>query len=283
MSQSGPTVLVVIGQTLTEPWLSITREGQFPTWLADADRLGVGVRHSHGNRLSPFAQRLDRWHEWARWHGRGRQIVPWADNLVGRPFRGHVQRVTVGSFVSPEHVGWHQNLPDVYALQRWKVVCSMQTALREPFDYVYFTTASSYVRVGELLRRIGELPASLAYAGTAHVDAISGEPFASGASRVFSRDLVERIVAERRSYANDVMEDVGVGRLARALGASLVPWPSLNIGSIQALSAASDSELLANFHFRLTSGTREQRQDAVLMRRLHERLAALDPRGDGRV
>ena len=276
-------VLIVIGQVLSEPWLSITREGQFPTWLADAHKAGIPVRHSHGNRLGSLGQRLDRWHEAARWHPRGRRIVPALDRLIGSPFYGRVQQVRTTRFIAPESVAWHQDLPDYYALQRWKVIGSMATALAdpEPWDVVYFTTASSYVRLGGLQERIDALPATMAYAGTRHVDAISGAVFASGANRAFSRDLVEAIVANRTDYRNDVMEDVGVGRLAQLLGADLTPWPSMNLDSLEALDRASDAELLAQFHFRLTSGPRENRQDARIMRALHARLKAIS--GDERV
>ena len=45
-----------------------------------------------------------------------------------------------------------------------------------------------------------------------------------------------------------------------------------------ALDALSDDDLLANFHFRLKSGSGSNRQDVALMHRLHERVCALEAR-----
>jgi hypothetical protein len=268
-----PKALIVIGQVLADPWLSITREGQFPTWLPIAEELGVPVRHSHGNQPSKLLQAMDHAHEKARWHPYGKKIVPLVDNAFTRPFRGHIQHVEKTDFLTAAGGGWHQNLPDVYVLQRWKILGSLQTSLTEEYDYVYFTTASSYVRVDELLRRIGMLPSSGVYAGTRMMNGYAGDEFASGASRILSRDVVEEVLRHSKLYANDVMEDVGLGRLLRDLDVDLIPLPSINITSMSDLQRLTDEQLREHFHFRLTSGTRENRQDVELMRALHARLS----------
>ena len=271
-------LMIVIGDVLHEPWNSISLRGQVPTWLAEAERPGVVVRHSHANRLGAVGTRLDRWHERARWSTHGRTRVPVIDSWAGRPFRDRVPRVQVTTWGDSGQVAWHQDLPDMYLAQRWKVLGSLTQALTEPFDYVYFTTASSYVRVRELVRRVEELPRSGAYAGTRMVEGTTGEVFASGASRVFSRDVAQWVVDHRSDYSNDVMEDVGIGRVIRSAGIDVIPWPSLNLDSFAALEAATDADLLANFHFRLKSGSGADRQDVALMHRLHERVRALETR-----
>ena len=264
--------MVVIGQVLSEPWLSITVNGQFPTWLRDAQALGIPVRHSHGRRSGAVTRALDRGHEWLRWHGRGRSLVPRIDAAIGRPALMWTPTVRVGTFVSPDAVGWQQDLVDVYALQRWKVVGSLTQAMTEDFDFVYFTTASSYVNVRVLASTLSELPRTGLYAGTKHQDAISGTYFASGASRVMSRDVVAAVLENRRGYRNDVMEDVGLGRLTAECGYELTPLPSLNISSDSHIDSLTPGELRNNFHFRLTSLRGKQRIDAELMRALHARI-----------
>ena len=276
LSVTYPRVLVVVGQVLSDPWLSITREGQFPTWLADASRLGVPVRHSFGTPPGKLLRRIDRGHEWLRWHGRGRTLVPVLDELFGRPFRQQVPSAKVVEFLEPGHVGWRQGLPDLYLAQRWKVLGSLCMAIREEFDFVYFTTASSYVRVGTLLEVCSTLPTERLYAGTPMHDSISGEEFASGASRILSRDVVMEVLKRFRNYRNDVMEDVGLGRLIRTMGVKVTPLSSVNIDSMDALVKLTDKELLANFHFRMKSGDRTNRKDASLMNQLHQRLQSIE-------
>ena len=272
------SLLIVIGQVLNDPWLSITRDGQFPTWLQDAGDRGLRVRHSHGRRSGPIVRALDRAHEWLRWNGRGRTAVPRLDSWLGGPWLSRVPTARVGDFLVPGEVAWAQGLVDVYALQRWKVLGSFTQALSEDFTHVYFTTASSYVRIQELMSVVDALPTSEVYAGTSLTDAISGAHFASGANRIFSRDVIEAVVRERKRYRNDVMEDVGLGRLIHQMGIGLTPLATVNVPSVQAVDSLTDEEILANFHFRTTSGDRRQRQDAQVMHALHGRVIDLETR-----
>ena len=271
-----PTVMIVIGQVLVDPWLSITRDGQFATWLGDPLPENVVVRHSFARPPGPVLSRLDRWHEWLRWNGRGRSIVPAIDASVGKCWLSSSQKVNTETFLRPDSVGWRQEMPDMYLLQRWKVLGSLRMAVTEEFDYVYFTTASSYLRPRLLVEFIQDLPATGAYAGTPMIDSLSGVRFASGASRVMSRDVVLQVLERRSNYLNDVMEDVGLGRLISELGFSLIQWPSLNVDSFRALSALTDTDIRSNFHFRMRSGTNQMRDDVPLMTALHERVLKLE-------
>lgn len=271
-----PRLLIVVGQVLVDPWMSISLEGQFPTWLRQAAELNVPVRHSHGRRSSSIVQRMDRWHEWLRWHGRGRSLIPRADAALGSRWLDRIPSVTIGNFGNAESVAWQQDLVDVYALQRWKVLGSLSQALTEEFDHVYFTTASSYVRVDRLLEVVNKLPKYGVYAGTRLEDAISGETFASGANRILSRDVAQAVVDNRRRYRNDVMEDVGLGRVVSELGYSLTALPTVNVSDDAALQALPDAELRSNFHYRMTSWLGAKRNDASLMVSLHRRLERLE-------
>lgn len=268
-----PAVLIVIGDVLHEPWRSISLDGQMQTWLRDVDGR-VQVRHSHARELGAFGQWIDRKHEWARWHPRWQRFVPAIDNALGKPFRSWTAPVRDIDWAGQP--GWAQGMPDLYALQRWKVATSMTQCLRVPdWQYVYFTTASSYVRIDALLERIATLPATGAFAGTRMVEGGTGEVFASGANRVFSRDVVEQIVNQRARYANDVMEDVGVSRLVQSFGVELIAWPSMNISSTAELANLLDRELNSQHHFRLRSEVDGMRQDVALMHELHERVSRL--------
>ena len=269
-------VMIVIGQVLAEPWLRISLEGQFPTWIPVAEGLGLQIRHSHGRRPGRVLQSADRVHEWLRWHGAGRRVISRLDSWIGKKFLDDIPTASVTEFCGTGGVAWAQDLHDVYALQRWKILGSLTQALKEEFDFVYFTTASSYVRPDRLLQVIESLPRTGLYAGTPHVDAGTGIRFASGANRILSRDVVEMVVSNRLGYRNDVMEDVGLGDLIIRAGTSLVELPSINVGSFEVLRSLDDSEIERNFHFRMTSGTLSNRLDAQLMAALHERVNALD-------
>lgn len=276
-----PRILIVIGQVLSDPWLSITLGGQFPTWLRDADRLGIPVRHSHATRPRQPLRFLDSAHEWLRWHGQGRTLVPRVDSWIGRLFLERVPQVETKKFLQTGAVSWSQKFPDLYLLQRWKVIGSLSQALTEDFEYVYFTTASSYVRVDRLIQVIAPLPKTGVYAGTQMTDALSGCMFASGANRVLSRDVAEAVVGHQLLYRNDVLEDVGLGRIISGLGYNLVPLPTLNLDSEKAVDELTSRQLATNFHYRLTSWSGKSRNDVTLMLRLHERIQDVMMQGGG--
>jgi hypothetical protein len=267
-----PRVLIVVGAVLNAPWYDMIREGQAQTWIPEADAAGFAVRQSHGKRLSKVGQWLDTQHERLRWTPRTQGVLSSVDNVFGKPFRRAIQRVHKGHFADTGLVSWQQSIPDFYALQRWKVVASCKTALEEEFDLLYFTTASSYINIPRMVELVRSLPTSRLYAGSAMTEGVTGEIFASGASRFLSRDLVKFVVENRDLYANDVMEDVGLGRMARNFGLSLTPLPSMNIASLEELHGVSDHDLQSNFHFRLKSGTADQRNDVAIMKELHLRL-----------
>ena len=275
-SRQTPSVLIVVGQVLANPWLEITCAGQFPTWLQDARAHGIRVRHSHGLRPNSVIRSLDRAHEWLRWHGRGRTLIPRIDSWLGSAWLDRVPKVRSGTFIRSDAIAWKQQLPDVYALQRWKIMGSLTQALTEDFTHIYFTTASSYVRVEKLARVMHELPVSGVYAGTPLRDAISGTLFASGANQIMSRDVVETVVDAKERYRNDVMEDVGLGRLVSEVGVALTPLQSINVSSVEAVQDLSDDEVMNNFHFRTKSGLSRKRLDSAVMRALHERVVKLE-------
>jgi hypothetical protein len=271
-------ILIVIGDVLHEPWYSISVDGQMRTWLHDVDDdPRFHIRHSHSQPLGVIGGWFDRTHESARWWDRTRGLIPRLDDAIGRPWREKRARVSVGTWAGSSQVAWSQAMPDLYALQRWKIVTSMTQALTEDnWAYVYFTTASSYVRTERLRERVEALPRARVYAGTLMVEGVTGEAFASGANRVFSRDVVELVVRNRREYSNDVMEDVGLGRLLTKHGIHVTAWPSLNLTSQMELDAVSDAELLEHHHFRLRSEKNGRRNDVELMHALHDRLRLLE-------
>ena len=277
---SSDKLMVVVGAVRHEPWQSMILLGQANTWMPEALDSGIPVRLSHGNGLSRVGRWLDDFHERWRWHARTQRLVPVVDNALGRPFRQKIQQVTTGVFPGTNVVAWQQRIPDYYALQRWKIIGSCVAALKEEFDYLYFTTASSYVRPKALIKVVQGLPTSGVYAGTSMIEGRTGEAFVSGASRILSRDFVEFLVRNRRSYANDVMEDVGMGRMAREFGIGLQSLNSLNIASEAELDALSDEEISRHFHFRLKSVRDGKRDDIHIMRRLHDRVHALEMTGD---
>lgn len=269
---SGPRLMIVIGDVLHEPWHSISTQGQIPTWLATAERPGVVVRHSHGKKLSSLGRFADRWHERLRWSTHGRPRVPAIDAFFGKPFLKVVPTVSLTTWADSGQVAWSQDLPDMYVAQRWKVLGSLTQALAEDWDFVYFTTATSYVNVDALVAHIADLPLQACYAGTVYQDWPSGQVFASGANRILSRDVAELVVSKKQEYRNDIMEDAGLGRLLFNHGIEVQPMASVNIDSEATLSDVSNSQLQSSIHIRVKTSDPTRKEDIRLMHLIHDRV-----------
>ena len=140
-------------------------------------------------------------------------------------------------------------------------------------NYLFMTTTSSYIRPHNLMDKITSLPEQGLYAGAI---AYPGARFAAGHNRLYSRDVVKRILEARRMLRCGVIEDLALGNLCISLGIQMVELQKRNIGSLDELDLISDQELQEQFHFRLTSGTRTNRQDVKIMNALHNRIKAID-------
>jgi hypothetical protein len=163
---------------------------------------------------------------------------------------------------------------DIYATMKWKDIAVLDYFYRKTdANYLFMTTTSSYIRPVKLMEQIASLPTRGLYAG-----AISypGASFAAGHNRLYSRDVVKRILEARHRLRCGVIEDLALGNLCNSLSIQLIELPKRNIGSLEELDLITDQEIQEQFHFRLTSGTRENRQDVEIMNQLHSRIRIID-------
>jgi len=79
----------------------------------------------------------------------------------------------------------------------------------------------------------------------------------------------------RRSFSSGYIEDVAMGRLATKLGVNFQELGSLVLGTLQELQATNDATLMANYHFRVKSGSLNSRNDVEIMLALHNRIRAI--------
>lgn len=80
------------------------------------------------------------------------------------------------------------------------------------FDFVLFTTATCYVRLDELLRKLANVHPHRFYGG--HVLKLGGA-FVAGNSIILSRDVLEEVVRLEKHYRLDLPDDVALSRLIR--------------------------------------------------------------------
>lgn len=259
------------------PWTEIARCGQLETWLRPGSEAGENVIHVYGRSVTPPKQALDKAYAFLRMMRAPARVVAVGDQIaLGRRQEWLPDTSEADGFLGSGQTAVFVDQADITATVRWKLLAGLNWAVQHrEFDYVYVTTSSSYVSWPRLLTVVDALPRTGVYAGTPMTSA-AGMPFASGANRLLSRDVVEYVLANTDAYPVAEWEDVGLSMCVQGMGVGVTPLPTLNIPTTWNLEMLSDDALDANYHFRVKSGPLHCRGDIEIMKRLHARMTAID-------
>lgn len=291
---AGARVLVVIGSSGDEPFLSIERKAQAETfancrdprvvflWVEGNPDLARRLKFRLLNRLVGFLQKSQygprsriaisggrvKFHiNLRRFLGRfyssagGRNLISAAiTRAVGSPagvsITDNGQRVRLG-------------LPNSYFLTplRTRRKISYLQALK--FDYVLFTTSTCYVDVPNLVARIEKLPAKGVYAGP---KMRFGCSFVPGNHTLMSRDVFEEVAKRGEMLRLDFPDDVSVGLLVEDFGlAEVTEIPTINIDPSLAELTGLHYDWSEVYLFRCKAEPHTLRSEPVisLMHKLH--------------
>jgi hypothetical protein len=260
---------------LYKPWIDILHKGQVPTWLSLSLPNNFEVIHFHGKAGGRVVTAYDKLHERIRWTNRWIATpLRLFDEILGFPLRSYIPRTRSSNSLALRHPSVEIRFIDIYATMKWKDLAILDYFYTQTnANYLFMTTTSSYLRPRDLMSIVEKLPKTNVYAGAV---AYSGATFAAGNNRLFSRDVVERILEARSSLKCGIIEDLALGNLCSQLGVNLIELSKRNISSRDELQFLTDQDIEKEFHFRLTSGTRNNRQDVEIMRALHKRVRVID-------
>lgn len=266
-----PRILVVVSHGYYSPWIDIVLRGQNETWLDGEVPSNIDILHYHGSPLGKFGLLLDRAHEKIRWSNRfGYALLRILDYVVTFPFLAIIPSASTSKLLFLKHKTIHVHWPDSYLTFRWKAKGMFKYIIDNyDFDFLFMTTSSSYIRLDELSRVLSEKK-PIRFLGGA--SAYSGAKFAAGSNRVLSRDLVEILLSNPFDYLPFPIEDLSMSKSLLKKGIDLVRLPHLDINSLDDLERLTNSELMNHYHFRLKSGSLDNRNDVEIMKSLHERL-----------
>jgi len=270
-SKESYEVIIIVKHGLYRPWIDIVRKGQDASWLAIDLPPEVKVIHFYGKPVKRIGLILDRFHE--RLRGRNKALnyfLKLLDSIIAWPLKRWVPTTQVAKQLGLKHEEIQCNVKDIYFALKWKQIAIYKYLFDNyDFRYLYETNGSSYVIVNNLLQFSKSLPSNMVYAG---FHTWEGAKFISGASRITSRDVIEKIFESRASWDASLLEDVAIGKLCKELNIPQIAVKSIIIESLNEANKLSVDDVKKSFHFRTKSGNLSKRNDAEIMLAIHSKL-----------
>lgn len=274
---STPKFLVGIMHVTKDPWLSIARDGQRPSWeISRFKNFDVVYFFGKSNRITMGLNRLI---ESLRWN-RGRYAsyaISYFLMAVLRPIKVWVPRAKIvsqnESKISAKSL--KVAVPELTSTMRWKKIAFIDYFLSESAaEFLIISTSSSLLNFEAILDFIKKQRQinTLMYAGPIHVGYDCD--FTSGAFTLIDRKTAALLYENRKLIPVHVMDDIGFGSAFKALNVLPIDMKSINIESVEELKTYSNKELLEIPHFRLKSGQTNSRNDVEIMIALAEILGA---------
>jgi hypothetical protein len=203
-----PKILVLILAIEKDPWKKIEIEGQDTTW-----------KHWRSGNI-----------EIMRYIGMDRPSLFWIflNNLW--MFNQKLQALIKGKF-SPSFLNRvlgnenqfasridqsadliYTTVPDLYSLIGIKTIEAFKASINNfDFDYIYRTNVSSYIDLIKLKEFVNNKPREGYYGGA--VGTHQGISFASGCGYFLSRDVVKKVLENRKLWDHNLIDDVSLGKL----------------------------------------------------------------------
>lgn len=260
-----------------DPWLSIARDGQRPSWEKSRYK-NFDVVYFFG-KSNKITISIDRLIESLRWN-RGRHAsyaISYFLMALLQPFKGWVPRAKIVS-QNESKISAHSlkvSVPELTSTMRWKKIAFIDYFLKATeAEYLIISTSSSLLNFDAILEFILKQKEinTLVYAGPIHIGYDCD--FTSGAFTLIDRKAASLLYENRKLIPVHVMDDIGFGSAFKALNVLPIEMQSINIDSIEKLKFYSNKELSEIPHFRLKSGKTNSRNDVEIMLALAAMLGA---------
>lgn len=265
-------ILIIVIHGPYEPWISIYKNGQLPTWMRNSRN--IQVQNYFGKRISPKFVALDQKLYFLRWNKF--KIVSYSCLLL----EAVLKRLTFLHKLDPrvkrridEELGeiWEVNLPDSLLLQGVKNLSAFRNALNFEFDYLVTTISSSYINYSALYNCLNNSPREKFLGG--RIEKSGVDNYQQGSLRAYSRDVVVNLVENRRKYNHWQIEDIAMGNLARKSYASFTEIKNMTVSSVEEAKALTSESLKSFCSIRCKSVLDDgRRADVEIMRTIHELL-----------
>lgn len=270
-----PKILIVGVHGPYEPWLSILKNGQLTTWSKNANE-NINIIHLMGRPVPRFLHKFGEYVYNLKW-SRNKSI-----GYVALIF-DKLLKICVGNILfnvkkeSPNHLNAETlvvEMPDYSVLMGNKMLSILKYALDKlEFDYLVTTISSTYINLSNLENFVTNIPKKNVIAGK--FVTLGDEYFQQGAFRLYSRDVVNFIINNRKKYNHSAPEDVAMGRLLKNNGFVEYEVNNNTIDSIESATEVSLSMIEDSVYLRCKGATEygnKLRNDVEIMSLIHAKL-----------
>lgn len=260
-------IVVGVTQIDLEPWKSICNSGQKLTWMSSFPK-EIQLINLYGRKPNAILKKIDEMHEFFRLRPWGNGITNRLDFLISQALK--LRKIP----------NWEMKSESNYLRMDAKVSSTYVTQVIREFSlfsyflestnakFLYMTNTSSYVNLENLLNLSTNFTSHSLQGGS--IVKFDKFNFYSGANRLFSRDVVEKLVENFENVDYRLLNDVAIGKILAKFKLKHVDIPSMTFSSLDEIHNSNKQQIIESVHFRLKSGPLQNRNDVNLMKAVHE-------------
>jgi hypothetical protein len=264
-------ILIVAIHGPYKPWLEILENGQLKTWMIS--KPSAKIINVFGLAMQSRLKDIDQRIYYLRW-SRIKFISYLALILeagLKKLFPMNIYRPKISRhYEGSTSEIWELQMPDSLLLQGVKNVSVFRKSLELDFDFLVTTITSSYINVPLLQDALNKITPTEFLGGRIEK---SGEmEYQQGSFRVYSRDVVNKIVENSHKYKHWKIEDIAMGDLVSKYYFMFSSLPNCTLESLADVESLTQEDLKNTISYRCKSFEENKRIDSQIMKLLHKRI-----------
>jgi hypothetical protein len=264
-------ILIVAIHGPYQPWLEIFENGQLKTWMTceSSSRIINVFGLVMKSRIKDIDQRL----YYLRWSGvkflAYLALILEAGLKKLFPMDKYRPDINCQCDESKNEI-WEVQMPDSLLLQGVKNVSVFRKSLELDYDFLVTTITSSYINVELLEDALSQISPTGFLGGRIEK---SGEmEYQQGSFRVYSRDVVTKLVENSHRYKHWKIEDIAMGDLVSKFYFQFSRLPNYTLESLADVESLTQEDLKNTISYRCKSYEENKRIDSQIMKLLHKRI-----------
>ena len=266
-----PKVLIIGIHGPYEPWMEILTNGQMKTWMSHNS--SSRIVNAFGQAINSKSRKIDEKIYYLRWSKS--KIIAYGALLLEAGFKKFLpvhkyQPVIIRNQENSPIESWQIQMPDSLLLQGVKNVSVFRKSLEIEYDFLVTTITSSYLNVALLEEVLANVPRSNYLAG--RIENSGPMRYQQGSFRVYSRDVVIKLVENFSGYKHWKIEDIAMGDLVANHFQDLCSLSNRTLESFSDVESLTKEDLNSTLSYRCKSTKDGRRIDSQIMNLLHKKL-----------